>query len=69
VVRYRDRDGNLHTETIDNRKGSVTHYANLQVWKGTADGQAEAPRRPASAPRKPAADLPPDDYDPDSTPF
>ena len=68
VVKWRDRDGNLHTETIDNRKGSVSHYANLQVWKG--EGQTVAPHRPASAPaRKPPADLPPDDYDPDATPF
>ena len=55
-IEYEDRDGNLVTETIDNRdKDTATHYCNLFVVK---DDAARAPAK--EAPRK-AADLPPDD--------
>lgn len=56
AVEWRDREGNLHKEVIDNRKDQVTHYCNLQVWK------TDAPAQQRSAPaRSKAPELPPDD--------
>ncbi len=60
TIDWEDREGNQQRTVVDNRKDTMTHYANLQIWKGEDAQQARPATQKA---RKPAADLPPDDAD------